>query len=392
VTTIESASQIPSLSDLGHEEFDRDYYRRSRPFVVRGGARAWPAFARWSPEHLRARFGDRIVKVAINRRGAFDYARARQESMPFHHAADLIHADRPDGEIFHYVQQRSIPVEFPELLADLQVPRWIDRPDWIAATNLWYGGAGNVTPLHFDRDNNFYAQLRGRKHLTLFDPSHFLDLYPDLGSALSHISRVDLLAPDYASFPALRATRSIEVLLEPGDLLYLPPYWWHLVRSLDEAISINYWWRPHLVQCLCMAPLYYLPEAHEAGVLREEIGKLDTRGFAGLDGMARYFLANGYAWAAAFLAAAALDEALESLCRRLGIAAPPPGGARIEAAVAVCERAAGPAGGVMDGGALARLRELLARAGGRGEVPVDDGEVEFVLRRAQALAAVPVEA
>ncbi len=354
-SSVASAASVRSVSDLGHEEFERDHYRPSRPVVIRGGARDWPAFGRWTPEHLRDRFGERTVTVAVNRRGAFDYANARQEPMPFHRAAELIHSDRPDGAVFHYVQQKSLPVEFPELLADVKVPRWIDRPEWIAATNLWFGGAGNVTPLHFDRDNNFFAQLHGRKHLTLFDPSHFLDLYPNLDSPLSHISRVDLLAPDYERFPKLRDAQPVEVLLEPGDLLYLPPFWWHLVRSLDEAISINFWWRTHLMQCACMAPLYYLPDAFAGGVLRQELGKLDTRGFAGMGDMARYFVDRGYAWAAAFFAAEALAETLEK--RGLGR------------------------------GELMRWHDLLGRAAQRGEAPVGAEEVAALLHRVDAVGA-----
>ncbi len=384
MTPIASVSSVPSVADLDSEAFERDHYRASRPVVIRGGARSWPAFGSWSPASFRERFAQRTVSVAINRRGAFDYAAARQEAMPFHRAADLIRADRPEGEVFHYVQQKSIPAEFPELLAEVRVPRWIDRPEWIAATNLWFGGAGNVTPLHFDRDNNFFAQLAGRKQMTLFDPSHFLDLYPNLDSPLSHISCVDLLAPDYEAFPALRDASPLEVLLEPGDLLYLPPYWWHMVRSLDAAISINFWWRTHLVQCLCMAPLYFLPAAFEAGVLGEEIAKLDTRGFNGLDAMARHFCDHGYAWAGAFLAAEALAEALEARCAERAGGSSPGGFARLAAAVAACERAGRPVGALTPG-VLARLRDLLARAAGRGEALVAAEEVAAVLARAQAL-------
>ena len=32
-------------------------------------------------------------------------------------------------------------------------------------------------------------------------------------------------------------------VLEPGDLLYIPKHWWHHVRSLETAASVNVWWR-----------------------------------------------------------------------------------------------------------------------------------------------------
>lgn len=42
----------------------------------------------------------------------------------------------------------------------------------------------------------------------------------------------------------------LEATLEPGDILFLPAFWWHNVVSLDASISVNYWWRPPLSACL----------------------------------------------------------------------------------------------------------------------------------------------
>ena len=40
------------------------------------------------------------------------------------------------------------------------------------------------------------------------------------------------------------AAARVEVVLEPGELLYLPPNWFHETEALTEAISVNVWTEP----------------------------------------------------------------------------------------------------------------------------------------------------
>jgi len=90
---------------------------------------------------------------------------------------------------------------------------------------------------------NLFVQLVGRKRFYLYSPAAtpWLYSYP-LRSALPNYSRFDPEQPDYEQFPRSRAVQPLEVILEPGDALYLPSRWWHQVRSLDVSVSFNVWW------------------------------------------------------------------------------------------------------------------------------------------------------
>lgn len=46
-------------------------------------------------------------------------------------------------------------------------------------------------------------------------------------------------SPDPLVFPQFTRAKAIEVILEPGDTLYIPPYWWHRVEALDLSMSLS---------------------------------------------------------------------------------------------------------------------------------------------------------
>ncbi len=52
--------------------------------------------------------------------------------------------------------------------------------------------------------------------------------------------------PNHENFPLYRYATPIRVVLKPGDVLYLPPYWHHEVQSMPDPVAkvnfaINFW-------------------------------------------------------------------------------------------------------------------------------------------------------
>jgi ribosomal protein L16 Arg81 hydroxylase len=114
---------------------------------------------------------------------------------------------------------------------------------------LWVSVRGSVSPLHFDAAGSFLCQLRGRKRTILFPPQASLALYPyPIGHPLYRRSRVDLYE-EHAQrdrwFPRFGAGVALarEVWLEEGDVLLIPPLWWHhveTVSSLSVSVGARY--------------------------------------------------------------------------------------------------------------------------------------------------------
>lgn len=239
-----SVNQIDSVVSLSAQEFDKRYFQTGTPVIHRGGALATPYCRHWSGDYLRGKLDGRKVKVNFCDDGIYDFNQKviRKVEAPFSDALAYFSAE-PDVSKSYYLQQESIPDTFPELVGDLETPPWILPTDIVHYTNLWMGGAGCVSPLHFDRSENFLVQVVGRKELTMFSPRDSKYLYPSAKEGGSHLSQVNPDSPDLGKFPLFALGKPLRIVLEPGDVLFIPPGWWHHVRSLDMCISINYWWR-----------------------------------------------------------------------------------------------------------------------------------------------------
>mmetsp|Transcript_5395 Transcript_5395/g.12433 ORF Transcript_5395/g.12433 Transcript_5395/m.12433 type:complete len:480 (-) Transcript_5395:4-1443(-) len=112
---------------------------------------------------------------------------------------------------------------------------------------LFAGLGGTLYHCHYDLQPNLHVQLTGRKRFILFPPEDWPHLYPfPVHHDLDRRSMVDLDSPDSDRFPGWQKAHGHMVELEPGEALYIPPYWWHHVQSLTpETTSMAMWFFEH---------------------------------------------------------------------------------------------------------------------------------------------------
>ena len=124
----------------------------------------------------------------------------------------------------------------------------------IGNLNLWVAPGGHLECLHYDTLDGILMQMHGVKKILLFPPSQTYNLYPfSIFVHLLHglelrawFSTVYPENPDFKAFPKLKQAleHKQEVILEPGEMLYIPMGWWHEVTALgDEMVcSVNQFW------------------------------------------------------------------------------------------------------------------------------------------------------
>jgi lysine-specific demethylase 8 len=305
---------VENIERVTHEYFLRELIGRYRPVVITDVVPTWRASSLWSTEYLSTRVGDKQVAVQVSRNGKFTYDQDQRpghtiETMTIARLARIIDGKEPAAEL-HYLHQIPISKELPELLVDLDAPAGMSGD--LVLSNFWFGVAGTTTQLHFDQLNNYLCQVRGRKRVTIFDPAQtkYLYQYP-MGSPRCHGSPVDIeCATSRQQYPLIEQARYAETVLEPGEMLFLPAYWWHHVRALDAAISVNFWWKPEASQNLAECVTRELPERYRRDRLSSTAGWWGELGF--LDA-ARLALDRHQLCVATLLAAAAWQRAVPTL-------------------------------------------------------------------------------
>lgn len=234
-------AEIEKRSRVAPAEFFERYVVGSRPVVLTDLARDWPALTRWSPADLKTRFGHLDVEVqaerAANPRYEQDKAQHRRR-VRLGDFVDQVVAGGPSNN--HYLTANNELLRCPEfapLLDDIgTLPLYCDRERLATHSSFWFGPAGTITPLHHDAIMLLHTQVVGRKRWRFISPLETPRLYNHDG----YFSAIDLENPDFERHPALRGVTVMEVVLEPGETMFLPLGWWHQVAALELSLSFSY--------------------------------------------------------------------------------------------------------------------------------------------------------
>ena len=139
-------------------------------------------------------------------------------------------------------------------------------------SNAWAAAPGVTSPLHYDAAHNVYSQLTGRKRWLLLSPDDAPRLYPyPRLHPSTRQSQIDLHAPPERGFDHYRGARGrlrvLEVVLAPGDRLYVPPYWWHHVRVVGgaSAVAVATYTQSTPMRAYNVVKAHALPEAIARG-------------------------------------------------------------------------------------------------------------------------------
>lgn len=265
------------VDEVQWEDLERSggFGPRNRPLLVKGAVRAWPAWEKWSFEHLsELRHPDGADPVVKFQQGLVEQGSTRaRPNMPvspyLRELAQVAKQPRVDdigllsnqrraklkkGDFFAldwsylqsftpdrlYLAQWNILDEFPDLRRDFAI-----RKVWRGLRWTWeyvfIGPANTITGLHYDFPHNWFCQVRGVKEVILFPPaqSPYLSASSkyDWGAQLSNID-ISSWTSQSESNANFSKAKGIYARIEAGDALFIPKRTWHAVVSLEPSISL----------------------------------------------------------------------------------------------------------------------------------------------------------
>jgi len=117
---------------------------------------------------------------------------------------------------------------------------YLSEPDKQKGIHCRFGMKGVIAENHFDGSRNAIVVLGGERRYILSHPDQceLLSLFPKDHPSARH-SAVDWSDPDLESFPDFHKAVTNEVVLQAGDVLYLPTNWFHYIISLDLNFQCN---------------------------------------------------------------------------------------------------------------------------------------------------------
>jgi len=228
---------IDVVDNISKEDFEKNYLKARKPLIIKNMAKNWPAYDKWDLDYMKTVVGDQTVPLYDSSKAdPSKPINASAAEMKFSDYVELIRNTPTDLRIFLFDPIKHAP----KLLEDYRAPKDLMGGFLDSYPNMFFGGKGSVTFLHYDIDlaHIFHTHFNGRKHVILFENKWKERLY-QIPYATYALEDYDVEQPDFEKFPALKGVKGVEAFLEHGDTLFMPTGYWHWMKYLDGSFSIS---------------------------------------------------------------------------------------------------------------------------------------------------------
>lgn len=233
---------VDTVKTITPEDFKKNYYDPKIPVVITELAKEWPAYKKWNWDYFKEIVGDKRVGLYNNvKSDAYTPINTADDYKTFGEYVDMIKEGPAEWRIFLF----NIFEHAPELIKDFTYPDQLMKGFVKKFPMLFTGGKGSITHMHFDIDRShiLHTQFVGKKRVLLFpfEEQHKLYRKPFEVLSLADFSNYSKNNgnPDYEKFPALKYAKGYDLILNPGETLFMPAGFWHHMEYIESGFAMS---------------------------------------------------------------------------------------------------------------------------------------------------------
>jgi histone arginine demethylase JMJD6 len=220
---------IPRCHKPEVQEFRQNYALPGKPVILTGLTDHWAAL-QWTPQEIASRFGEAEVELTPHQ--------STVEGTKTCLLKDYVQAVEGGEAQGDYLTSWCFRTDCPELLKDFDVPElfaddWLEElPEKNDMMWLFLGGKGAGMGLHQDLGHTaaWNVQVTGLKKWALVAPEYTDYVYE---------GEVNAFKPNRVRHSRFRKAEVWEGEVAAGELLFIPPAWWHQTVNLETGFAIT---------------------------------------------------------------------------------------------------------------------------------------------------------
>ncbi|KAF5019760.1 hypothetical protein F66182_8232 [Fusarium sp. NRRL 66182] len=242
-----SITTIPRIKLQPGSSFE-DLVQNRKPVVIEG-LNLGGCVEKWTPEYMVRKVGEAkevVVHECQTATGKMDFNSKNFRYVTEAFPVFMEKAARGEALYLRALSEQkpsetpaNLALDFPTLGEEFQLPAELSYiTDRFFSSVLRISGRANMW-LHYDVMANVYAQVRGSKRIILLPPTDVNHLAFAPGASSSSLDVFSALDKHQ-----LAMANPHEAFLNPGDVLFLPPMWFHTASpTTDLSIAVNVFFR-----------------------------------------------------------------------------------------------------------------------------------------------------
>jgi hypothetical protein len=208
------------------------------PLLFKGVAKDWECVQNWDKEYFRTYFAD----VPVSLVGSVGLVEKKNQNK-FVNTSLSKYLDESEKDKENYLRFSRIVDEIPDLRKAIDtkfLERFKSKTSKGGYLYMFMGEKDSKTTMHAAIIQSLFLQVKGKKKWTIYPANERIFVDAVAGRRPYYYTDADPNHPEDPAFPLLKHAIRYEIMLEDGDVLWFPSFYWHYVENPTANIGVTY--------------------------------------------------------------------------------------------------------------------------------------------------------